>query len=145
MQLCCQCTNPTGVKKNHKTQILFRFVFFFNRFVFYEKTKSKVHQYAKENIVDEDVKIEDEKILDGFKDDCESRFIQGNDENNCIDKALHESQKRKRKDELMINDIKLEIAPPNYDQNKLLEKIWKDYKKIQDWLFTPMHINKNFK
>merc|ERR1711925_46400 len=89
----------------------------------YEKTKSKMDQSATENIVNEEVKIEDENILHGFKNQCEHRFIQSNDEESCIDTALCQNQKRKRKEEPMINDIKLEIAPPNYDQNELLEKI----------------------
>merc|ERR1712034_4280 len=89
-----------------------------------QKTKSKAPQYATENTVDEDVKIEDEKILDGFKDACENRFIyQSNDEESCIDTASRKGQKRKRKEEPMMNDVEVEIATPNHDQNELLEKI----------------------
>jgi hypothetical protein len=73
--------------------------------------------------VNEEVKIEDEKMLDGFKDECESRFIQSNDEKNCIDTVSRKSQKRKQKEELMTNDVKVGISTtPNHDQNEMLEK-----------------------
>jgi len=76
-----------------------------NADVMQKKTKFKIYQYATENIMNETVKIEDENILDGFKDVCENHFIhQSNDEERCIVNA-----KRKRKQNSMINqDVKEE-------------------------------------
>merc|ERR1712034_104461 len=87
-----------------------------------KKTRSKVHQYAKENIVDEKVKVEEKYILDEFKNGCENRFTQSNDEEGCI------VAKRKRKQNSMINDDVKEEK----EENELLEKIQQDYTKIQD-------------
>jgi len=48
--------------------------------VIQKKTESEIYEYATGNIVNEQVKIEDEDILDKFKDKCENRFIQTNDD-----------------------------------------------------------------
>ena len=97
---------------------------FFKIFVFYEKTKSKIYQSKEKSIVDEKVKVEDKNILNGFKDECENRFIKSNDKESCIVTASCQSQKRKRKDDnSIINDVKqekVEITIPDHDENEVL-------------------------
>ena len=94
-------------------QIDFRFfLFFFNLFVFYEETKFKIYQYARENIA------------------CENRFIhQINDEESCIETEFQNSNgKRKRKQNSMINQDVKEVK----EENELLEEIQNNYTKIHD-------------
>jgi len=90
-----------------------------------QKTKSKIYQSKEKSIVCEKVKVEDKNILNGFKDECENRFIKSNDKESYIATASCQSQKRKRKDDNSImNDVKqekvVEIATPDYDQNEVL-------------------------
>merc|ERR1712034_100841 len=88
-----------------------------------QKTKSKMSQYATENIVNEKIKVEDENILDRFKDQCETNFMKSNDENNCIETASCQSQKQKRKRN-EENDVKVEeveIGSPNHVEYARLE------------------------
>jgi len=101
-----------------------------NKNAIQKKIKSKVHQYATENIVNETVKIEDENILDGFKDACENRFMhQSNDEERCVATEFQNSNaKRKRKQNSTINDDVKEVK----DENELLQEIQQDYTKTQD-------------
>jgi len=93
------------------------------------KTKSKVHQYKTANIVNKEVKIEDVYILDRFKDECEKRFLQSNDEKRYIATEFQNlNAKRKRKENsIMDDDVKEEK-----EENELLEKIQQDYTKMQD-------------
>jgi len=51
---------------------------------FYEKVKYKKYRSAIENIVNKKVKVEDGNILNGFKEECENRFIKSTNENKCI-------------------------------------------------------------
>jgi len=81
-------------------------------------------------IVNKEIKVEDENILNEFKDECENRFMKSNDEENCITTASGENQKRKRKqkEELIMDDVvqeKIEITIPNHKSNELVEKIQK--------------------
>jgi len=70
-----------------------------------QTTKSKMHQYEPENIVNKEVKVEDEYILHRFKDECENRFIQCNDqERDIITECQNSNAKRKRKANSMIDD-----------------------------------------
>jgi len=85
--------------------------------------------------VNEEVKIEDKNILDGFKDQFENNFMKSNNEENCIDTASCQNQKRKRKEEPIINDVKeenVEIAISNHNKYELLEEIQENYTKIHD-------------
>jgi len=97
-----------------------------------QKEKSKMYQSTAQNIVNAQVKIEDENILNRFKDECEHRFIQSNNEEKCIVIEFQTpNAKRKRKEKSMINDdVKEEKM--KIDKNELLEKISKDYTKIHD-------------
>ena len=80
--------------------------------------------------MNETVKIEDENILDGFKDACENRFIhQSNDEERCIVNA-----KRKRKQNSMINQDVKEEEKRKWTVGQ--EQIQNNYTKMHDWLFT---------
>jgi len=68
--------------------------------------------------VNKEIKVEDENMLDGFKHECENRFMKSNDEESC--------GKRKRKEEPIMNDVveeKVEITTPNHDDDELVEKI----------------------
>jgi len=91
-----------------------------------QKTKSKICQSVEpENIVDsKEVKVEEENILGGFKNECENRFMKTNDEKRCT------NAKRKRKYESIMNDDvmeeKVKIETPTQDGNKLFEEIRKD-------------------
>jgi len=91
-----------------------------------QKTKSKIFQSVEaENIVDsKEVKVEEEIILNGFKNECETRFMKTNDEKRCT------NAKRKRKYESIMNDDvmeeKVKIETPTQDGNKLFEEIRKD-------------------
>jgi len=70
-----------------------------------QNTKSKIYQYEPENIVNKEVKVEDEYILHRFKDECENRFIQSNDqERDIITEFQNSNAKRKRKENSMIDD-----------------------------------------
>merc|ERR1712034_253944 len=66
-----------------------------------KKTKSKIFEYATEHNVKKEVKVEDENMLGGFKDECEHRFIQSNDEESCISTGF-ENSKQKRKQNLIL-------------------------------------------
>jgi len=82
-----------------------------------QKKKSKMYQSTAEIIVNPEVKIEDENILNRFKDECENRFIQdNNDKEKCIATEFENSNaKRKRKDNSILSDDikkeKMEIDP----------------------------------
>jgi len=99
-----------------------------------QKTKSKIFQSVEaENIVDsKEVKVEEEIILHGFKNECENRFMKTNDETKCIDTVSSESKnvKRKRKYKSITNDDfmeeKVKIETPHHDKNQQLEVIRKD-------------------
>merc|ERR1712034_210801 len=70
-----------------------------------KKAKSKTYQYETENIVNEQVKIEDENILNGFKNEWGGRLIQSNDQERCTATEFQNSNtKRKRKQNLILND-----------------------------------------
>jgi len=56
-------------------------------------------------IVNQQIKVEDENILGGFKDKCESRFIESNNTESCITKASCKIQKRKRKLKRIMKDV----------------------------------------
>jgi hypothetical protein len=57
------------------------------------------------HIVDQNVKLEDENILNGFKDECENHVIKSKDEKEIIATKLYQkSQKRKRPDDSIINE-----------------------------------------
>jgi len=79
--------------------------------------------------VNKEIKVEDGNILDKFKDECENRFMQSNDEESRITTISFQSQKRKRKKRLIMNDAieeTVEIATPNdHDGNELFEKLQK--------------------
>merc|ERR1712034_127892 len=102
----------------------------------YEKPKSKMSQSATENIVNEKIKVEDENMLEEFKDQCENNFMEGNDKESFIDTASCQSQKRKRKEGPIINDVKVEeveIATSNdHVEYELVDEIPNNYTKIQD-------------
>jgi len=76
-------------------------------------------QYATENIVNEKVKVEDENILHGFKNQYETNFMKSNDENICIDTASCQSQKRKRNEDNDVKVEEVEIANPQHVEYKL--------------------------
>ena len=73
---------------------IFTFHTFPEIFVFHEKAKS--NQSKAENIGNgKEVKVEEENILYGLKDQCENNFM----------KKSCQSQKRKRKEDSTLNDI----------------------------------------
>jgi len=70
-----------------------------------KETKSKIHKYETEKIVNEQVKLEDENIIGGSKDECENRLIQSNNEEKCIATEFENSNaKRKRNENSIMND-----------------------------------------
>merc|ERR1712034_211789 len=76
-------------------------------------------------IVNKEIKVEDENILNAFKNECENRFMKSTDEENFITTTSGENQKRKRKqkEELIMNDVvqeKVEITIPNHKGNELV-------------------------
>jgi len=105
-----------------------------------KKRKSKMSEYATENIVNEQVKIEEENILDGFKDECGNRFTESSGGKGCIATEFQNSNaKRKRKKNSMMNDDKqknVEITTPNNDENEQLEKT---KKLIQNYRIDYLH------
>ena len=74
------------------------------------------------------IKIEDENILDGFKDACENRFIQSNDEENIDTEFQKSNAKRKRKPNSMLNNDVKEVK----EENELFQKIQQDYTETKD-------------
>ena len=107
-----------------------RFFRFFFVFFFHEKTKSEIHQYATQNIVNEQVKEEDKNILDRFKNECENQFTQqSNSQERCTAKEFQNSNaKRKRKQNLILNDDVKKVK----EENEWFEKIQQDYANMQD-------------
>merc|ERR1711925_57785 len=97
-----------------------------------KKTKSKMAQSATENTVDEEIKVEDENILDRIKDQCENNFMQSNDEQSCIDTASCQSQKRKRNEDNDVKVEEVEIATYKHVEYGLLQEIQNNYAKIHD-------------
>jgi len=90
-----------------------------------QKIKSKMYASKAENTVNENVKVEDENILDRFKDECENNFM----------KRPCQSKKQKRqKHSIILNDVIEEqiVNTTPDDGNKFFEKIQKDYTKILD-------------
>merc|ERR1712034_69335 len=91
------------------------------------RQKTKSNQPKVENIVNEqEVKVEEENILYGLKDQCENNFI----------KKSCQNQKRKRKEDLILNDVTGEHmvnTTPDPDQNEVFEEIQKDYIKTLDY------------
>jgi len=79
-----------------------------------QKTESSnMYQCKAENIVNEkEVKVEEENILYGLKDDCKNNFMEGPCQN----------QKRKRKEEFNFEE-KMVNKSPNHDGNEFSEKI----------------------
>jgi len=71
-----------------------------------EKTKSKINQSKKENIVKTE---EAERIRYEFKDtECENNYIKRKDDDSI--KESYKSQKRKRKENsIMVDEVKEEI------------------------------------
>jgi len=66
-----------------------------------EKTKSKINQSKKENIV----KTEEDRILYEFKDKCENNYIKRKDDDDSI-KESYKSQKWKRKENsIMVDEV----------------------------------------
>ena len=88
-----------------------------------------MNQSTVENAVNAQVKVEEENMLHDFKDECENRFMQGNDEEKCVVTEFKNSNaKRKRKPNLKMKvDVK-EVKK----ENEPLGNIQQDYTKIQD-------------
>ena len=62
-------------------------------------------------------------------------FMKSNDEESFIDTPSCHGHKRKRKEEPIINDVKVEnvkIATSNHVEYELVEKIQNNYTKIHD-------------
>jgi hypothetical protein len=94
--------------------------------------------------VNKEIKVEDENMLEGFKDECENRFMISNDEDSCVTTASGESEKRKRKEGLAMNDVneeKVEITTPNHDDNK---NWWRKCKNIKHKKNTQSYKKINF-
>ena len=99
--------------------------------VFQKKKKFNIYRSEAENIVNEkEVKVEEENILYGLKDQCENNFM----------KQTYQSQKRKRnKDSILkVN------TTPNYDGNEVFEELQKEYIKILDSRDTITKKKKSF-
>jgi len=95
-----------------------------------KKKKFNIYRSKAENIVNEkEVKVEEENILYGLKDQCENNFM----------KKSCQSQKRKRKEDSTLNDIieeKMVNTTPDADQNKSFEEIQNDYIKTLDYTIS---------
>jgi len=91
------------------------------------RQKTKSNQPKAENIVNEqEVKVEEENTLYGLKDQCENNFI----------KKSCQNQKRKRKEDSILNDVigeHMVNTTPDPDQNEVFEEIQKDYIKTLDY------------
>ena len=78
--------------------------------------------------MNQEIKVEDGNILNGFKTECENRFMHSNDEESRITTTSFQSQKRKRKKEQIMNDAieeTVEMTTPDHDKNELFEKLQK--------------------
>jgi len=79
------------------------------------RQKTKSNQSKAENIGNgKEVKVEEENILYGLKNQCENNFM----------KKSCQSQKRKRKEDLILNDVieeHTENTLPNQDENEFSE------------------------
>jgi len=88
-----------------------------------EKTKPMMHQSKSKNVVNENIKVEDENK---FKNECENRFMKSNED--ALPQS-HANEKRKRKQNSIVNDDimeeKVEITTPNHNESKLLQKMQK--------------------
>merc|ERR1712034_36655 len=92
-----------------------------------QKTKfSKMYESKAENIVNEKVvKVEEESILYGLKDECENNFMEGP----C------QSQKRKRTEDSILNNViqeRMVNTTPDSDKIKVFE-IQKNYIKTHHY------------
>merc|ERR1712034_148652 len=95
----------------------------------FQKKNSKMNQSTVENIVNAQVKVEEENMLNKFKDECENHFMQDNDEEKCVPTEFKNSNaKRKRKPNLKMKVDVTEVK----EENEPLGKIQQDYTKIQD-------------
>merc|ERR1711925_29625 len=93
-----------------------------------QKTKSSnmYQSKAETNVNEQEVKVEEENILYRLKNQCENNFM----------KQSCQSQKRKRKKDLILNDVIEEHmvkTTPNHDQNEVFEENQKDYIKTLDY------------
>jgi len=94
-----------------------------------QKTKSpKMYESKVENMGNEkEVKVEEENILYGLKDQqCENNFM----ERPC------QNQKRKRKNDSILTDVieeQIINTNPNHDENKVFEEIQENYIKTHHY------------